>query len=285
MGAEGLVTVPELQAKKARGERITMLTAYDYPVARIVDQAQIDVVLVGDSLGMVGLGYPSTVPVTMEEMIHHAKAVRRGVRRALLVGDMPFMSFQVSREAAVVNAGRFLKEAGCVAVKLEGGLESLGAAKAIVEIGIPVMGHVGLTPQTAGRFGGFKVQGRDPASAEALLRAAEALQAVGCFAIVLECIPDALGRRITQRLKIPTIGIGSGPWCDGQVLVTHDLLGLYDQVQPKFVKRYAELGRVAQAAVQQFRREVESGQFPTAAHSYRVEAKARRARGPSPRMG
>ncbi len=266
------VTIPDLQSKKSRGERITMLTAYDYPIARLLDEAQVDVVLVGDSLGMVGLGYSSTVPVTMEEMLHHAKAVRRGVRRAFLVGDMPFMSFQVSREEAVVNAGRFLKEAGCDAIKLEGGLESLGAAKAIAGIGIPVMGHIGLTPQTATRFGGFRVQGRDAASAETLVQAAEALQGVGCFALVLECIPDVLARRITQRLTIPTIGIGSGPWCDGQVLVTQDLLGLYDRMQPKFVKRYAELGRAALSAISQFKREVEAQQFPTTAHSYTAEA-------------
>ncbi len=266
------VTIPDLQSKKSRGERITMLTAYDYPIAHLLDEAQVDIVLVGDSLGMVGLGYSSTVPVTMEEMLHHAKAVRRGVRRAFLIGDMPFMSFQVSREEAVVNAGRFLKEAGCDAIKLEGGLESLGAAKAIAGIGIPVMGHIGLTPQTATRFGGFRVQGRDAASAERLVQAAEALQLAGCFALVLECIPDVLARRITQRLTIPTIGIGSGPWCDGQVLVTQDLLGLYDRMQPKFVKRYAELGRAALSAIAQFKREVEAQQFPTAAHSYTAEA-------------
>ena len=275
MEAPALVTIPDLQAKKRRGERITMLTAYDYPIARILDQGGVEIVLVGDSLGMVGLGYLTTVPVTMEEMLHHAKAVRRGVRRALLVGDMPFLSFQVSREEAVLNAGRFLKEAGCDAVKLEGGLEALGAARAIAGIGIPVMGHVGLTPQTAGRYGGFKVQGRDAASADELLRAAEALQEAGCFSIVLECIPDILARRITQRLTIPTIGIGAGPWCDGQVLVTQDLLGLFDRFQPKFAKRYAELGRQALTAVQAFKREVEQGQFPTAAHSYTVESTSR----------
>lgn len=283
MGDSHVVTIPALQAKKSRGERITMLTAYDYPMARILDQAGMDMVLVGDSLGMVGLGYASTVPVTMEAMIHHAQAVRRGVSRALLVGDMPFLSFQVSREEAIRNAGRFLKEAGCDAVKIEGGFEALAAAKAIAGVGIPVMGHVGLTPQTATRFGGFKVQGRDPAGAEAVARAAEALQEAGCFAMVLECIPDTLAKRITRRLKVPTLGIGSGPWCDGQVLVSHDLLGLYDRLQPKFVKRYAELGRVAQAAVQQFKREVEAGQFPTTAHSYSA-APAGRASRPASRL-
>ena len=270
------VTIPGLQSKRARRERITMLTAYDTPMARILDRAGVDLVLVGDSLGMVALGYASTVPVTMEEMLHHAKAVRRGVTRALLVGDMPFMSFQLSPEAAVANAGRFLKEAGCDAVKLEGGLETLTAAKAIVRVGIPVMGHVGLTPQTASRFGGFKVQGRTPDEAQRIVQAAEALQEAGCFAIVLECLPDMVAQRITQRLAIPTIGIGAGPRCDGQVLVTHDLLGFYDQLSPKFVKRYAELGQAAQAAVQQFKREVEAGQFPTAAHSYTMAPRGAR---------
>src|SRR3989338_4975983 len=213
------VTVPGLRGMKRRGERFTMLTAYDYPIARVLDQAGGGGVLVGDSLGMVGLGYDSTVPVTMEEMLHHAKAVRRGVRRALLVGDMPFMSFQVNPEQAVVNAGRFLKEAGCDAVKVEGGAEALAAATAIVAIGIPVMGHLGLTPQTAGRFGGFKVQGRDAASAAALLRAAVALEAAGCFAVVLECVPGVVAKRITARLTIPTIGIGAGPSCGGPGVV------------------------------------------------------------------
>lgn len=262
------VTIPDLRRKKARGERIVMLTAYDYPIARTLDQAGVDLVLVGDSLGMVGLGYDSTVPVTMEEMIHHAKAVRRGVRRALLVGDMPFMSFQVSPERAVLNAGRFLQEAGCEAVKLEGGLESLAAATAMVTAGIPVIGHIGLTPQTAGRFGGFKVQGRDAAGAQALVRAAVALEAAGCFALVLECVPDTLAKRITDRLRIPTIGIGAGARCDGQVVVTQDLLGLYDRFQPKFVKRYAELGQAAQAAVRQFAQDVRRGAFPGPAQTF-----------------
>ncbi|MBI4227276.1 MAG: 3-methyl-2-oxobutanoate hydroxymethyltransferase [Candidatus Omnitrophica bacterium] len=267
------VTIPDLRQKKARGERIVMLTAYDYPIARALDDAGVDVVLVGDSLGMVGLGYESTVPVTMDEMVHHAKAVRRGVRRALLVGDMPFMSFQVSPERAVMNAGRFLQEAGCEAVKLEGGLESLAAATAILAAGIPVIGHIGLTPQTAGRFGGFKVQGRSAAEAEALTRAAAALEAAGCFALVLECVPDTLARRITGRVKIPTIGIGAGAGCNGQVVVTQDLLGLYDRFQPKFVKRYAELGQAARAAVRAFARDVRGGAFPTAAQTFTVAAK------------
>src|SRR3989338_166192 len=266
------VTVPGLRGMKRRGERFTMLTAYDYPIARVLDQAGVEVVLVGDSLGMVGLGYDSTVPVTMEEMLHHAKAVRRGVRRALLVGDMPFMSFQVNPEQAVVNAGRFLKEAGCDAVKVEGGAEALAAATAIVAIGIPVMGHLGLTPQTAGRFGGFKVQGRDAASAAALLRAAGALEQAGCFAGVVECVTDVVAKRITARLTIPTIGIGAGPSCDGQVVVTQDLLGLYDRFSPRFVKRYAELGQAATNAVRGVSRDVRQGRFPTAAHTFTVKA-------------
>lgn len=268
MEAAARVTIPDLQAKKARGERIVMLTAYDYPIARVLDQAGVDVVLVGDSLAMVGLGHESTVPVTMDEMIHHAKAVRRGVKRALLVGDMPFMSFQVSPERAVLNAGRFLQEAGCDAIKLEGGFESLEAAKAIVNAGIPAIGHIGLTPQTAGRFGGFKVQGRDAAGADALLRAATALEAAGCFALVLECVPDTLAKRISGQLKIPTIGIGAGAGCDGQVVVTQDLLGLYERFRPKFVKRYAELGQAAQTAVRQFAQDVRSGAFPGEAQTF-----------------
>jgi len=245
-----------------------MLTAYDYPVARLVDEAGIDAILVGDSLGMVALGYDSTVPVTMDEMIHHAKAVRRGTRRSLLIGDMPFMSYQVSAEEAVRNAGRFMKEAGCDAVKLEGGTESCAVTRAIVDAGIPVLGHLGLTPQTASKLGGFKVQGRDAGSAEHILEAAVALQAAGCFAVVLECVPAALAEMITRRLQIPTIGIGAGGGCDGQVLVTNDMLGLYDRFVPKFVKRYAELGAAITEAIGAYRRDVEAGAFPSSTHAF-----------------
>ena len=239
-----------------------MLTAYDYPMARLLDGAGIDVVLVGDSLGMVVLGYETTTPVTMEEMLHHAKAARRGVARALLVGDMPFLSFRGSIVEAVKNAGRFVQEAGCDAVKVEWkpGIED--AAKAIVDAGIPVMGHVGLTPQTAAAEGGFGMRGMDAESAARILAQAVSLQDVGCFAMVLECIPDVLAREITARLAIPTIGIGSGPHCDGQVVVTYDLLGLFERFTPKFVKRYANLSETIREAATAYIREVKAGAFP-----------------------
>ena len=250
------------------GRRITMLTAYDYPMARLLDEAGVEIVLVGDSLAMVVLGHETTAAVTMDEMIHHAKAARRGVKRALLVGDMPFGSFQVSAEAAVRNAARFLHEAGCDAVKLEWtpGIEKTAAA--IVQAGIPVMGHVGLTPQTASSQGGFKVQGKDAASATRILGSAVALEEAGCFTMVLECIPDRLAEVITRRLAIPTIGIGAGSHCDGQVLVTHDLLGLFDRFTPKFVRRYADFSTTITQAVTAFREDVRRGRFPTAAQSF-----------------
>ena len=235
------VTITDLQNKKREGKKITMLTAYDYPVARLVDEAGIDSILVGDSLGMVVLGYESTVPVTMDEMIHHSKAARRGTRYAFLVGDMPFMSYQVSKEEAVRNAGRFMKEAGCDAVKLEGGYEVLNVTAAIIDAGIPVLGHLGLTPQTISKLGGYKIQGKDAEAAKKILDQALKLEKAGCFAIVLECVPDALAKLITENLKIPTIGIGAGLYCDGQVLVTNDMVGLFDRFVPKFVKQYVKL--------------------------------------------
>lgn len=265
------VTIPGLIEKKRRGERITMLTAYDLPLARLLDQAEVDLILVGDSLGMVALGYPTTVPVTMQEMLHHAKAVRRGVERALLVGDMPFMSFNVSREATLRNAGRFLKEAGCDAVKVEGGqgsTESLEAVQTIAQAGIPVLGHLGLTPQTAGKEGGFKVQGKSEAAARQIEEAAVRLEKAGCFGVVLECVPCQLARQITRRLAIPTIGIGAGPDCDGQVLVTQDLLGLSGGFHPKFVRRFAQVDEVILKAVGQFKRSVREGSFPSDAESF-----------------
>jgi 3-methyl-2-oxobutanoate hydroxymethyltransferase len=267
------VTLPGLLDKKRRGEKIVMLTAYDFPLARLLDQAGVDIVLVGDSLGMVALGYSTTVPVTMEEMVHHAKAVRRGVSRALVVGDMPFMSFNVSRSETIRNAGRFLQEAGCDAVKVEGGqgsVESLEAVEAIVGAGIPVMGHLGLTPQTAGRLGGFKLQGKDPHSAQAILQAALRLERVGCFAIVLECVPFQLAGEITQRLSIPTIGIGAGPLCDGQVLVTHDLLHLSGGFHPRFARAFARVDEIVLKAVGEFMQAVAEGRFPTEKESYSV---------------
>ncbi|HET98411.1 MAG TPA: 3-methyl-2-oxobutanoate hydroxymethyltransferase [Desulfurivibrio alkaliphilus] len=261
-------SVCDLLAKKKRGEKITMLTAHDAAFGTLVDRAGVDLVLVGDSLGMVALGYDSTVPVTMAEMIHHARAVRRGVKNTLLIGDMPFLSYQVDEKSAIANAGRFLKEAGCAAVKVEGGARIAATVAAVVRAGIPVMGHIGLTPQTAGQLGGFKVQGRDDGSAERLLHDAEALAEAGAFALVLECVPALLARRISAAVSIPTIGIGAGPYCDGQVLVTHDLLGLFDRFVPRFAKQYATLAEQAGAALASFRDEVERGVFPAAEHSF-----------------
>ncbi|MDZ7641980.1 MAG: 3-methyl-2-oxobutanoate hydroxymethyltransferase [Desulfurivibrio sp.] len=260
--------IRQLQEKKASGAKLTMLTAHDAALAGLVDQAGVDLVLVGDSLGMVALGYDSTVPVTMDEMIHHARAVRRGVSNALLVGDMPFLSYQIDQPSAIANAGRFLKEAGCAAVKMEGGAALADTVAAVVAAGIPVLGHIGLTPQTAGQLGGFKVQGRDAASAARLRHDAEALAAAGVSALVLECVPALLAREISASLAVPTIGIGAGPYCDGQVLVSHDLLGLFAGFTPRFAKRYAELGRQAVAALAAFKEEVEKGEFPAAAHSF-----------------
>lgn len=268
MSCESHVTIQDMLVMKRQGEKIAMLTAYDYPMGRLLDEAGIDVILVGDSLGMVVLGYESTTPVTMEEMIHHAKAVRRGVKRALLVGDMPFMSFRGSLTETVKNAGRFIQEAGCDAVKIEWkpGIED--AVRAILDAGIPVMGHAGLTPQTAQAEGGFKVRGRDADSATRVIAQAVSLEEVGCFALVLECIPGVVAAEITRRLSIPTIGIGAGPQCDGQVLVTHDLLGLFERFTPKFVKRYTDLGSAIRQAVSAYAAEVQSGAFPGAEHVF-----------------
>jgi 3-methyl-2-oxobutanoate hydroxymethyltransferase len=247
--SETKLTIRDIIEKKRGGGKITALTAYDASFARLLDQAGIDILLVGDSLGMVVLGYDSTVPVTMAEMLHHARAVNRGRHRSLLVGDMPFLSYQSSTREAIRNGGRFLKEAGCDAVKVEGGLEMADIVQAMVRAGIPVMGHIGLTPQTASQLGGFRVQGRDADSARELLAAARALEESGAFALVLECIPDRLAQMITDRLAIPTIGIGAGSGCDGQVLVTHDLLGLFEKFVPRFVKTYANLAPAIKEAV------------------------------------
>ena len=274
MASRPKVTLPELLRRAQRREKLTMLTAYDLPIARLLDQAGVDIVLVGDSLGMVALGYSATVPVTMEEMLHHCKAVRRGVSRALVVGDMPFMSFNIAVKETVRNAGRFLKEAGCDAVKVEGGQgseESLQAVQAIVKAGIPVLGHLGLTPQTAGRLGGFKVQGKNAGSAVKLLESALELESAGCFGVVLECVPALVAREISDRLAIPTIGIGAGPHCDGQVLVTQDLLNLTGLFHPKFARAFAKLDREILAALAKFRKAVQQGTFPSAAESYRMD--------------
>lgn len=267
------ITLTDLRAKKREGMKITMLTAYDYPMARIIDDVGIDVILVGDSLGMVVLGYDSTVPVTMEEMLHHCKAVRRGTKYAFLIGDMPFMSYQISNEEAVRNAGRFMKEAGCDAVKLEGGEEVLGVTKAIVDAGIPVLGHLGLTPQTVSKLGGYKVQGKDAKSARKLLGDALALEKAGCFAVVLECVPDQVAGMITERLAIPTISIGAGAHCDGQVLVTNDMVGLFDKFVPKFVKQYIKLAPMMSEAFKRYKADVEAGKFPGTEHTFAIDEK------------
>ncbi|OKY74429.1 MAG: 3-methyl-2-oxobutanoate hydroxymethyltransferase [Desulfobulbaceae bacterium DB1] len=260
------LTIPDIINRKG-GEKLTMLTAYDAAFARLLDAVGIDMILVGDSLGMVLLGYDSTVPVTMDEMIHHAKAVRRGTS-AFLVGDMPFLSYQVGNEEAVRNAGRLFKEAGCDAVKLEGGPEVCDAVRAIVRAGMGVMGHIGLTPQTAGNLGGYKVQGKDAASARKILADAKALEEAGVFAIVMECIPDRLAKVVTESVSVPTIGIGAGAACDGQVLVTHDLLGMFEKFVPRFVKSYVNLAPQIKEAVAAFKKDVEIGRFPDEDHSF-----------------
>lgn len=262
------VTVPRVVAKKAAGEKITMVTAYDYPAARLVDRAGVDIILVGDSLGMVVLGYEDTTKVTMDEMLHHSRAVARARPRALVVGDMPFGTFQASPDDAVRNAVRFVQEGGAEAVKLEGGQAVAPAAASIVAAGIPVMGHIGLTPQSVHALGGYRVQGRTSEAETQLLRDAASLEAAGVFAVVLEGIPLKLGRRITEALRVPTIGIGAGPYCDGQVLVLHDLLGFFDGFAPKFAKPYADLNTVIVEAVERFRADVEAGTFPDREHSY-----------------
>ncbi|MDI6902567.1 MAG: 3-methyl-2-oxobutanoate hydroxymethyltransferase [Methanocellales archaeon] len=259
------ITVPRLMEMKRSGKKITMLTAYDYPLAEILDEAGIDILLVGDSLGNVILGYENTIPVTMEDIIHHTKAVSRGVKNALVVSDMPFMSC-FSREEALRNAGRLI-QAGAEAVKLEGGLAFEDKIRALTEVGIPVMGHVGLMPQSIHQMGGYKVQGRTPEAAKKILNDAKAVERVGAFSIVLEGMPSNLAKKITEELKIPTIGIGAGAHCDGQVLVTHDLLGFYD-FAPRFVKRYANLRKVILEASKEYKKEVEEGTFPTDRHIY-----------------
>jgi 3-methyl-2-oxobutanoate hydroxymethyltransferase len=261
------ITTISLRQKKERGEPIVMLTAYDYPTAMAEDQAGVDVILVGDSLGMVVLGYENTLPVTMEEMLHHSRAVSRGAKSALLVGDMPFMSYQVSAEDALRNAGRFLQQGGMDAVKLEGGRERVDAVRAIIGAGIPVMGHLGLTPQSIHQLGGFRPQGRTASAAKRLLEDALLLERVGCFSLVLESVPARLAELVSRRLAIPTIGIGAGVGCDGQVLVTHDLLGLFDRFTPKFVKKYANFHAEMQRAFAEFKSDVESKQFPAVEHS------------------
>ena len=261
------ITVRDIHAFKERGERFIMLTAYDASMARLLDRAGVPVLLVGDTLGEVMLGHSSTIPVTMDDMIHHAAAVTRGVENAFVVGDMPFMSYQASTTEALHNAGRHLKEAGVNAVKLEGGGRVAEVVSRMVEAGIPVMGHLGLTPQSVHQLGGYRVQGRGEA-AQQILQDAKHLEAAGAFALVLEAVPQALGREVTESLSIPTIGIGAGPHCDAQVLVLHDFLGLTTGRTPRFVKRYASLGDEVTRAAKEFAREVAEGSFPDSEHSY-----------------
>lgn len=261
------ITTQTLRIMKQKGETISMLTAYDYPTALALDQSGIDAILVGDSLGMVVLGYENTLPVTMDEMLHHCKAVSRGAAHALLIGDMPFLSYQITIPDAVKNAGRFLQEAGMDAVKLEGGRERLTVIEAIISAGIPVMGHLGLTPQSVNIYGGFKPQARTAETAKRLYADAMLLQQVGCFSIVLESVPARLAEYVSQQLDIPTIGIGAGASCDGQVLVSHDLLGLFDRFTPKFVKKYADLHKVMIEAFEAYKEEVEGNLFPGKEHS------------------
>ena len=265
------VTTSFFRQKKERSDPITMLTAYDYPTALAEDQAGVDCILVGDSLGMVVLGYQNTLPVTMEDMLHHSRAVSRGAKYALLIGDMPFMSYQVSTEEAVRNAGRFLQEAGMDAVKLEGGRERVEAIRAIVSAGIPVMGHLGLTPQSVNQLGGFRPQGKTATAAKRLLEDAFLLEEAGCFSLVLESVPARLAELISKKLSIPTIGIGAGLGCDGQVLVTHDLLGLFERFTPKFVKKYADFHAEMQHAFTEYISDVKGRSFPTAEHSVEMD--------------
>lgn len=261
-------TIKDIRSMKVAGQKITMLTAYDASMARLFSLCDVDILLVGDSLGMVMLGYESTVPVTMAEMLHHASAVRRGAPEAFVMGDMPFGSYQSGVRDAILNGLRFLKEAGCDAVKLEGGMEMCGVVKGMVEAGIPVMGHIGLTPQTASQLGGFKVQGKDLEAAQRLMDEARALEKAGAFGLLLECIPSGLAEVLSSALTIPTVGIGAGVHCDGQVLVSHDLLGMFEKFQPKFVKQFANLSPLIKEGVQQFNAEVRSGVYPGEEHSF-----------------
>lgn len=262
------VTVPGITAMKEQGKKITMLTAYDTPFARILDQAGVDILLVGDSVGSVVAGYPNTLPVTIDEMVYHTRAVVKGTERSLVVIDMPFMSYQISIEEAKRNAGRMIKESGAEAVKLEGGVNVKETIEAIVAIDIPVMGHIGLTPQSVHQMGGFKVQGKVEEQKQKVMEDAVAVEEAGAFSVVLECIPTELAQEITEQLSIPTIGIGAGVHCDGQVLVIHDLLGLLGEFRPKFVKSYVDLRTVISQAVEEFMQEVRKGAFPTDKHSF-----------------
>ncbi len=267
------ITPVDIQTMKKEGRKITMLTAYDYPTALLEDRAGIDIILVGDSLGMTVLGYENTIPVTMEEMIHHTKAVTRGAKYALVIGDMPFMSYNTSEREAIFNAGRFMKEGKADAVKLEGGASVKEIVRAIVKAGIPVMGHIGLTPQTISMLGGFKVQGKDAQGAQKIIDDALELEEAGAFSVLLEAVPAPIAKRVTERLKVPTIGIGAGVHCDGQVLVVHDMLGLFDRFTPKFAKRYVNLSEQMLKAFETYQEEVRTGEFPKDQHSFHIDKK------------
>ena len=267
---ENKITIQDILALKGK-RKITMLTAYDYPLASLIDNAGIDMILVGDSVANVVLGLDSTTKVGMTEMIHHAKAVTRAVKHALVIGDMPYESYQVNPADSVKNARRFIEEAKCDAVKLEWFDRCLEVTEQIIKTEIPVMGHIGLTPQTADKLGGFKVQGKDAEQAKRLIEQALALEKLGCFSLVLECVPDKIAEMITKNLKIPTIGIGAGINCDGQVLVTHDLLGLFERFTPKFVKKYINLAPMISQAIEEYKKEVIEGKFPTKNHSFTIK--------------
>lgn len=262
------ITVPRIREKKENGEKITVLTAYDFPFAKLIDEAGIDILLVGDTVGIVVQGEESTLPVTLDQMIYHTRMVSRAAKRALVVGDMPFLSYQASIEETIRNAGRFLKEGGAAAVKLEGGARVADRIEVLTRHDIPVMAHIGLTPQSVHRMGGYKVQGRGTSQAKQLLADAKTVESAGAFSLVLEGIPISLAKKITQSIKIPTIGIGAGPYCDGQVLVLHDLLGLFTRFHPKFVRRYADLTSTITEAVRRYKSDVESGKFPTEEEGY-----------------
>jgi len=265
------ITINQIKEMKQRGEKITMLTAYDYSTAKLVDEAGIPLILVGDSLGMVVLGYESTIPVTMEEMLHHTKAVVRGTKQAMIIGDMPFMTYHISVDDALYNAARFIQEGGAQAVKLEGGVNVAEKVSRIVECGIPVMGHIGLTPQSIHQFSGFKVQGKTPEAAARLLEDARALEEAGAFAIVLETIPTQLAKIITQKIAIPTIGIGAGIDCDGQVQIINDILGSFTEFVPKHTKQYTKLTDIISKAVTEYHNEVKAGSFPTEKQSFSMD--------------
>lgn len=263
-------TILDFKKAKENNERISMLTAYDYSSAKLIDEAGIDAILIGDSLGMVSLGYEDTLSVTMEDMIHHTKAVARATKNALVVADLPFMSYQTSVYDAVYNAGRLIKEGRAHAVKLEGGIEMCDRIEVIVKSSIPVMAHIGLTPQSVNALGGFKVQGKDEKAAKALIEAAKAVEKAGAFAVVLECVPAKLAEIVTKELNIPTIGIGAGAQCDGQVLVYQDMIGMFSGFTPKFVKKYANIGDMMKKAFEEYNKEVKNGSFPSQEHTFKI---------------